>query len=60
MKGVQSLWNRIWRKVLAPEIDPGTLDDRLAAKSALPPPVILALGKGPVGKDIARSCHDRQ
>ncbi|MGO8690131.1 MAG: DUF697 domain-containing protein [Thermoguttaceae bacterium] len=51
MTGVQSLWNRIWRKVLAPEIDPRTLDDRLrAVKSALPPPVIWLLGKAQSGK----------
>ena len=51
MTGVQSLWNKIWRKVLAPEVDPGTLDDRLrAVKSALPPPVIWLLGKAQSGK----------
>ncbi len=51
MTGVQSLWNKIWRKVLAPEIDPRTLDDRLrAVKSALPPPVIWLLGKAQSGK----------
>ncbi len=51
MLGVQSLWNKIWQKVLAPEVDPGTLDDRLrAAKAALPPPVIWLLGKAQSGK----------
>ena len=51
MTVVQSLWNKIWRKVLAPEVDPATLDDRLrAAKSALPPPVIWLLGKAQSGK----------
>ena len=47
----QSLWNKIWQKVLAPEVDPQKLDDRLrAAKSALPPPVIWLLGKAQSGK----------
>jgi uncharacterized protein (DUF697 family) len=51
MIGVQSLWNKIWRKVLAPEVDPRTLDERLrAAKSAVPPPVIWLLGKAQSGK----------
>jgi len=51
MAAIQLLWNKIWRKVLAPEIDPRTLDDRLrAAKSALPPPVIWLLGKAQSGK----------
>ncbi len=51
MTVVQSLWNKIWRKVLTPEVDPGTLDDRLrAAKSALPPPVFWLLGKAQSGK----------
>jgi uncharacterized protein (DUF697 family) len=51
MTGVQSLWNKIWRKVLAPEVDPRTLDDRLrAVKSALPPPVIWLMGKAQSGK----------
>ncbi len=51
MTGVQSLWNRIWRKVLAPEVDPAALDDRLrAAKAALPPPVLWLMGKAQSGK----------
>jgi uncharacterized protein (DUF697 family) len=51
MTGVQSLWSRIWRKVLTPEIDPGQLEERLRkAKSALPPPVIWLLGKAQSGK----------
>ncbi|MGA2259081.1 MAG: GTPase domain-containing protein, partial [Thermoguttaceae bacterium] len=51
MTGVQLLWNKIWQKVLAPEVDPRTLDDRLrAVKSALPPPVIWLLGKAQSGK----------
>ncbi len=51
MIGVQSLWNKIWRKVLAPEVDPRTFDERLcAAKSAVPPPVIWLLGKAQSGK----------
>ena len=51
MTVVQSLWNKIWRKVLAPEVDPRTLDDRLrAVKSALPPPVLWLLGKAQSGK----------
>ncbi|MGO9112601.1 MAG: DUF697 domain-containing protein [Thermoguttaceae bacterium] len=51
MTVAQSLWNKIWRKVLVPEVDPGTLDNRLrAAKAALPPPVIWLLGKAQSGK----------
>jgi len=51
MTGIQSLWNKIWRKVLAPEVEPSVLDDRLlAVKSALPPPVIWLLGKAQSGK----------
>ena len=51
MTGVRSLWNKIWRKVLAPEVDPATLDDRLRrAKAALPPPVFWLLGKAQSGK----------
>lgn len=46
MAVAESLWNRIWRKVLSPEVDPGKLEDRLRkAKSALQPPVIWLLGK---------------
>jgi uncharacterized protein (DUF697 family) len=48
---LQSLWNKIWRKVLAPEVDPRVLDERLrAAKAALPPPVLWLLGKAQAGK----------
>ncbi len=51
MTGIRSLWNKIWRKVLAPEVDPATLDDRLRrAKAALPPPVFWLLGKAQSGK----------
>ena len=51
MAVVRSLWNKIWKKVLAPEVDPGALDDRLrAVKSALPPPVFWLLGKAQSGK----------
>jgi uncharacterized protein (DUF697 family) len=51
MTSAESLWNRIWRKVLAPEVDPATLEDRLrAAKAALPPPVFWLLGKAQSGK----------
>ena len=51
MGGVELLWNKVWRKVLAPRSIRGTLDDRLrAAKSALPPPVIWLLGKAQSGK----------
>jgi uncharacterized protein (DUF697 family) len=51
MKSVERLWNKIWQKVLAPEVDPRTLDDRLrAVKAALPPPVFWLLGKAQSGK----------
>ena len=51
MIGVQSVWNKIWRKILSPEVDPRTLEDRLhAVKKALPPPVIWLLGKAQSGK----------
>ena len=51
MTGVESLWNKIWRKVLAPEIDPERLNQRLrAVKAALPPPVLWLLGKAQSGK----------
>ncbi len=51
MASSQSLWNRVWRKVLTPEVDPATLDARLReAKAALPPPVIWLLGKAQSGK----------
>jgi uncharacterized protein (DUF697 family) len=51
MTGTQSLWNKIWRKILKPEVDPAALDDRLRrAKAALPPPVFWLLGKAQSGK----------
>ncbi len=51
MTAIQSLWNKIWRKVLTPEVDPSRLDDRLRrAKAALPPPVFWLLGKAQSGK----------
>jgi uncharacterized protein (DUF697 family) len=51
MTTVQSLWSRIWRKVLTPEVDPGTLDERLRkAKAASPRPVVWLLGKAQSGK----------
>jgi uncharacterized protein (DUF697 family) len=51
MTGVRMLWDKVWRKVLAPEIDFGVVDARLcAAKAALPPPTIWLLGKAQSGK----------
>lgn len=48
---LQSLWQRVWRKVLAAEAGPAAIDDRLrAAKAALAPPVFWLLGKAQSGK----------
>ena len=48
---IRSLWDRIWRMVVSPEVDPATLDGRLRdAKAALPTPVIWLLGKVQSGK----------
>ena len=48
---VESLWQRVWRKVLAAETEPTAIDDRLrAAKAALALPVFWLLGKAQSGK----------
>lgn len=51
MRAVARLWDRIWQRVLAPEVDQQTIDRHLReAKLALPPPVIWLLGKTQSGK----------
>ena len=51
MFSAKALWANVWRRVLAPEVDPGRVEARVReARSALPPPVIWLLGKTQSGK----------